>query len=220
MAPSSRGIGAARCAEHACERWQRLCRLAGGSVFAGASVAIWAPMVRASCQSNTVTPGTFHMSMAFGGRTRTFRVHVPPSYTGKRAVPLVLDLHFLGGTAGLQQYLSGFAQKSDEAGFIVVWPQGVSASWNGTVCGGAALAQNIDDVGFLRALVDQLAAIADIDHSRVYATGLSCGASMAHRLACEAADCSPRSPPSRTCSTETRASAHRHGRSRSSTSTR
>jgi len=40
---------------------------------------------------------------------------VPPSYTGTRAVPLVLDLHFVGGTVGLQQHFSGFEQKSDEA---------------------------------------------------------------------------------------------------------
>src|SRR5262245_59516269 len=165
---------------------RRLGRLAGPAMLA--LVATWAPPVRASCQSNTLTPGTFDMSMAFGGRTRTFRVHVPPSYTGRRAVPLVLDLHALGETLGLQQYLSGFAQKSDEAGFIVVWPQGVSASWNGDECCGAALAQNLDDVGFLRALVGLLAAVGNIDHSRVYATGHSNGASMAHRLACEAAD--------------------------------
>src|SRR5262249_50728892 len=137
----------------------------------------WAPPVRASCQSNTLTPGTFDMSMVFGGRTRTFRVHVPPGYTGRRAVPLVLDLHGLGLTLGVQEYVSGFAQKSDEAGFIVVWPQGVHASWNGYGCCGAALSENLDDVGFLRGLVDQLAAIGNVDHSRVYATGLSNGAS-------------------------------------------
>jgi len=129
-------------------------RLVGPAVLAGGLMAIWVPMVHASCQTNTLTPGTFDMSMAFGGTARTFRVHVPQGYTGKRAVPLVLDLHAQGETLGLQQYLSGFAQKSDEAGFIVVWPQGVHASWNGNDCCGGALAENIDDVGFLRALVD------------------------------------------------------------------
>src|SRR5262245_20820094 len=185
MVPASRAIEGAPCAERS-----RVgpCRLAGLVVLAGALAAAWTPPVGASCQSNTLTLGTFDMSMGFGGRTRTFRVHVPPSYTGKRAVPLVLDLHAPGETLGLQQYVSGFAQKSDEAGFIVVWPQGVHASWNGNDCCGGALAENIDDVGFLRALVNQLAAIADIDHSRVYATGHSTGASMAHRLGCEAAD--------------------------------
>src|SRR5262245_32344497 len=185
MAPTSRAAEEAPCA--ACSRGGPGL-LAGLVMLAGALVAAWAPPVRASCQSNTLTPGTFDMSMPFGGTTRTFRVHVPPSYTGKRAVPLVYDLHGLGNTPGLQQYLSGFAQKSDEADFIVAWPQGLHASWNGYGCCGTALSENIDDVGFLRALVHQLAAIGDIDHSRVYATGLSNGASMAHRLACEAAD--------------------------------
>src|SRR5262249_40066078 len=133
MAPSIREFGgAAHRAEYPRgSSWQRLRRLAGPAVLAGVLVGSWTPLLPASCQSNTLTPGTFDMSMAFGGTTRTFRVHVPPSYTGMRAVPLVLDLHGLGETVGVQQYVSGFAQKSDEAGFIVVWPQGLHASWNG-----------------------------------------------------------------------------------------
>src|SRR5262245_61106150 len=189
MRPASRAVEAASCAERLRGGpWRRLGRLAGHVVLVGALGAAWAAPVRASCQSNTLTPGTIDMSLEFGGRTRTFRVHVPPSYTGRRAVPMVLDLHGAGWTPGFQQLQSGFERKSDEAGFVVVWPAGVGASWNGYGCCAPALAQNVDDVGFLRALVSQLAAIANIDHSRVYATGHSNGAAMAHRLACEAAD--------------------------------
>ena len=46
----------------------------------------------------------------------------------------------------------------------------------------------VDDVGFARALVQVIAAEANIDLQRVYATGLSTGGAMSHRLACEAAD--------------------------------
>src|SRR5262245_24648855 len=131
MAPAIRAIEVASCAARSRGgRWRRpLGRVAGRALLAGTLMATWTPPVCASCRSNALTPGTFDMSMAYGGQTRTFRVHVPPSYTGKRAVPLVLDLHAPGETLGLQQYLSGFAQKSDEAGFIVVWPQGLHASW-------------------------------------------------------------------------------------------
>src|SRR5262245_66107720 len=130
MAPAIRAIEIASCAERSRGRTRRrLGRMVGAAVLAVALTATCAAPVRASCLSNTLTPGTLDMSMAYGGWTRPFRVHVPPSYTGKRAVPLVLDLHAPGETLGLQQYLSGFAQKSDEAGFIVVWPQGLHASW-------------------------------------------------------------------------------------------
>src|SRR5262249_53012809 len=146
MAPSIPEFGgAAHRAE--CPRgssWRRLRRLARPAVLAGVLVATGTPPLRASCQSNALTPGTFDMSMAFGGTPRHFRVHVPPSYTGRRAVPLVLDLHGFGLTVGLQEHFSGFAQKSDEAGFIVVWPQGLHASWNGYGCCGTALSENID----------------------------------------------------------------------------
>jgi polyhydroxybutyrate depolymerase len=47
---------------------------------------------------------------------------------------------------------------------------------------------NRDDVGFAKALVTVISTAACIDSKRVYATGMSNGGFMAHRLACEAAD--------------------------------
>src|SRR5262245_7962870 len=122
MAPTNRAVEAAPCAQRSHGGpWRRLGRWAGLAALAAALVAAWASPVAASCRSNMLTPGTFDMSMAFGGRDRMFRVHVPPSYTGRRAVPMVLDLHGAGWTPGFQQLQSGFERKSDEAGFIVVW---------------------------------------------------------------------------------------------------
>jgi polyhydroxybutyrate depolymerase len=47
---------------------------------------------------------------------------------------------------------------------------------------------NIDDVKFIRSMVDQLAQEHKIDRRRVFATGLSNGGLMSHRLAAEASD--------------------------------
>src|SRR5262245_2664876 len=146
----------------------------------------WAP-AEADCPG-TLVPGETTMSMTIGGRNRTFLVHVPPSYTGRFPVPLVLDLHGLTGTSGQQASLSGFREKSDQAGFIVVWPQGVSNSWNAYGCCGTADSQNIDDPGFLRAVVARIGQLGRINHSRVYITGLSNGGFMTYRMACEGAD--------------------------------
>src|ERR1019366_7477165 len=61
-------------------------------------------------------------------------------------------------------------------------------SWNGGVCCGYAKTYNVDDVAYVRALLNDLATIVDIDPRRVYAAGMSNGAMMAYRLAAECAD--------------------------------
>jgi polyhydroxybutyrate depolymerase len=134
--------------------------------------------------AQTLGPGDATRTMNFSGTTRTYLVHVPPSYTGAALVPLVIDYHGLTSTAEQQAAISGFKLLSDTAGFIVVHPQGIGNAWNGGICCSTAA----DDVGFTRALVARMRAEAAIDARRIYATGLSNGGAMTHRLACEAAD--------------------------------
>ena len=163
-------------------------RVVAAMLLALALTSVSTPPAQANCQSNVLTAGETNRSLTFGGRTRTYILHVPPGYTAKKPIPLVIDMHGFTSSASAQAGLSGFRQKADQAGFIVAWPQGVSNSWNAYGCCGTALSSNIDDVGFMRALVAEISNLGNIDHSRVYATGLSNGGSMSHRLACEAAD--------------------------------
>jgi len=167
---------------------RHLLRLGLASLLGTVLACAWAPRAAADCESSTLVPGDSSYVLPFAGLDRTFNVHVPASYTGLFPVPLVLDLHGFTSTNAVQAAISGFRLKSDQLGFIVVWPQGVSNSWNAFGCCGTALVQGVDDVGFLRAVVAQLSTLANIDHSRVYATGLSNGGAMSHRLACQAAD--------------------------------
>jgi len=171
--------------------WRRhslLARLGLVAILAGAGAADWARPPAADSQSSTLSPGNFTFNMTFGGQSRSFNIHVPGSYTGRFPVPLVLDLHGLSSNATQQAYISGFREKSDKVGFLVAFPQGVSNSWNAYGCCGTADSSNIDDVGFLKAVVNQIASMGNINHSRVYITGLSNGGFMTHRMACEAAD--------------------------------
>jgi polyhydroxybutyrate depolymerase len=132
---------------------------------------------------------TTTLNMQFGGLNRSFDVHVPITYDGSAPVPLVIDFHGFESTKEVQAFISGFIRKSDEEGFVVVYPQGFQNSWNaGNVCCGGAMNQNIDDVGFARAIVDKVSDLLNIDRTRVYATGLSNGGAMSHFLACKAAD--------------------------------
>ena len=62
------------------------------------------------------------------------------------------------------------------------------ATWNAGNCCGKARDEHVDDVGFLRALVADIGKRASVAPQRVYAIGMSNGAMMAYRLACEAGD--------------------------------
>src|SRR6185503_7233112 len=83
---------------------------------------------------------------------------------------------------------AGMNTKSDQAGFILVMPNGFQNSWNaGTCCGGASTSK-LDDVALFRALLAEVGKHLNVDHRRVYATGLSNGGYMSYRLACDASD--------------------------------
>ena len=132
--------------------------------------------------------GDHVISLTSGGAQRSFQLHIPATYNRQRPVPLVIDLHGLLATSNDQKGLSGQLAESDRRGFIVAWPDGLSNSWNGYNCCGDSRTNNVDDVGFPRAVVSTIKDRANIDADRVYATGLSNGANMAYRLGCEAAD--------------------------------
>jgi polyhydroxybutyrate depolymerase len=120
---------------------------------------------------------------------RSFILHVPPSYTGQTAVPLVIDMHGFTSSGAAQRGNSGWLAKSNASGFVVAWPNGVSNSFNGQgACCGTANAQNVDDVGFMKQIVFQISLRGMIDAKRVFATGLSNGGSMSQTLACQASD--------------------------------
>jgi polyhydroxybutyrate depolymerase len=132
-----------------------------------------------------LVPGDSTHMLEHGGLSRSYLLHVPPSYDGTTAVPLVLDFHGFGSYAAQQKAISGMVAVSDREGFLVVHPDGIGNAWNaGLCCPGAAP----DDVGFIRAVVAAVSAEGNVDASRVYATGLSNGGAISQRIACDAAD--------------------------------
>jgi polyhydroxybutyrate depolymerase len=119
---------------------------------------------------------------------REYLVHVPRSYDASKPTPLVLDFHGLTANAVVQALYSKMTVKADAAGFIAVHPQGVGSSWNAGICCGAAADRKVDDVAFVRGLLDQLSKELNVDPKRIYATGISNGAMFSQRLACELSD--------------------------------
>jgi polyhydroxybutyrate depolymerase len=88
----------------------------------------------------------------------------------------------------VQLNFSGLGPIADAQGFILALPEGVQASWNSGNCCGDAFVNSVDDVGFVRAVVADVSSRLCVDEARIYATGMSNGGFMAHRLACDAAD--------------------------------
>jgi polyhydroxybutyrate depolymerase len=129
--------------------------------------------------------GENQRGLPFGGLPRSYLVHVPRGYDGATPVPLVVDIHGLSSNADQQRALSGMRTVSDAEGFLVVYPEGWHNAWNANLCCGNT---EVDDVGFIRAVVAAVSAEANIDPRRIYATGLSNGGAMSQRLACDAAD--------------------------------
>ena len=145
--------------------------------------------------SPSLPAGESERSLTHAGRERSYILYVPSSVNWSEPVPLVFVFH--GGTGNGQnaQLMSGFDQAADEHGFLVVYPNGTGRisddkilTWNSGTCCGYALQENVDDVGFVRTMVADLQAQVNIDPKRIYATGLSNGAMMSHRLACDASD--------------------------------
>ncbi len=126
-------------------------------------------------------------SLDHDGLKRTYALFVPASWNADHPVPLVLALHGARGDARVMQYLTQFNPIADREGFLLAYPEGLDKQWNdgrNAVFGHPSHA-NVDDVGFIHELVDRLCAEYNVDRTRIYVTGVSNGAMMCHRLACE-----------------------------------
>lgn len=115
---------------------------------------------------------------------RSYLLHVPANLTGT-SVPLLLNLHGYGEPAALEESQSGWSRYADTHNFIVAYPVGLARfpsvpSWD--------WAQGSEDVAFLRSVVADIASTSCVDPARVHASGISNGALMSLRLACDAAD--------------------------------
>jgi polyhydroxybutyrate depolymerase len=120
-------------------------------------------------------------SFDFDGRLRNYMVYLPTNYTGTINFPLVIHLHSGGWTAQQDMNYIKLNQVADSCGFIVVYPSAIDKAWNS----GGRPAPDVDDVGFINALIDIISDRYRIDLERIYACGYSRGGFMAYTLACQ-----------------------------------
>jgi polyhydroxybutyrate depolymerase len=169
----------------------------GASALPGASATPVAalPLATSSgrqpvCAGRTPQPSNTTWKVKVEGTERAFIVHVPKTYDPEKPTPLVLNFHGFTMTPKLEDWLTDMSAKADAAGFIVVYPEGTGskASFNAGICCGDAARDNVDDIAFTKTMLDSLEANLCVDSRRVFATGMSNGGFMAHRLACELSD--------------------------------
>jgi len=137
-------------------------------------------------QTTHVSPSPTNVGyLSIGSIQRVYVTYRPPSAAAHSSLPLVIALHGYTVGATWMETNTHFDQLADQDGFEVVYPQGEGNAWNAGRCCGHASG---DDVAFIRAVIDELTAHGDVDRTRVYVAGMSNGAFMAQRLACELAD--------------------------------
>ena len=137
-------------------------------------------------------PGDHEFALTVQKLRRGYLVHVPPQAAAGKPMPVVLNFHGGGAHAAEQKRYSRMDEAAARDGYIAVYPNGSSGingrllTWNAGTCCGPAAELRVDDVGFVVALLEDLARRTPIDAARVYATGLSNGSMMAYRVAAEA----------------------------------
>lgn len=128
------------------------------------------------------------------GRNRFFKVHLPLGYTVQKEYPVVFVFHGGGGNPDNIEKTTDFSTKADKEGFIVVYPYGTGSfpkkllTWNTWDCCGYADKKNIDDVSFIKKVLEIIKTKYSVNQNMIFATGLSNGGMMCYLLACEMPD--------------------------------
>jgi len=125
-----------------------------------------------------------------GPSDRRARLIAPSTVTAP--APLLVLLHGYGANAALQDAYLGVSRQAASRGLYVLLPEGTTDAsgkqfWNAPGCCDFA-PTGVDDVAYLRDLVDEAIAVRPIDPDRVYFFGHSNGGFMSYHLGCVLSD--------------------------------
>lgn len=159
------------------------------SLFLAIRKTVWVLTagIASSAAIGQVATNPMRQELVSSGVERYYLLHVPADYDGE-AIPLVLNFHGSLRVPEDQVEASDFGTIADREGFAVAYPAGAFASGNMQRSWNADVEDGVDDVQFVRDIVEDVATRLNIDRSRIYATGFSGGGRMSSRLACELSD--------------------------------
>lgn len=144
-----------------------------------------------------VASGLYTQSLEVKGQKRYYKLYVPKKFDQKKSYALVFALHGGGGDMNIQSNDEYYKQISvaDKNDYVVIIPNGYSpfpsgklATWNAGNCCGNARDLNIDDISFFKAMIEKTKNQIQIDSKKIFTSGMSNGAMMSYRLACEMSD--------------------------------
>lgn len=134
----------------------------------------------------TVKNGEFD----FEESNRTYEIHFPSNYcSSSDEYPLIIYLHSYTADFEWGKSYTAIQNIATAEGFILVGPEAIDETWNSGIGDNPEIdAPDVDDVGFINALIDTLINKYNIDPDRVYSCGFSNGANMSFKLACQLSD--------------------------------
>ena len=155
---------------------------------AGSGGAAMAPLPSCSSEADELTAGTTREMVMVDGVARSYWLTVPTGYDKATPAPLLIELHGLGldGQAMMDPMFSSWGAVTERESIVHVRPDGIDAAWNVGPC--CTRERTVDDLGFVRAIVERVTSQGCIDRTRVYASGYSMGGGMSHYLGCHASD--------------------------------
>ena len=155
------------------------------------------PFLSTGIEGVITKPGDYILSLIHNELYRFYKVHIPASYSPNKPHPVLFSFHGGGGDMTIQSNDKFYKliSKSEKEGFVIVFPNGFSklksgklATWNAGNCCGDARDQNIDDIGFVKAILLELKNKISVDEKKIFSIGMSNGAMMSYRLACQMSD--------------------------------
>lgn len=126
------------------------------------------------------------------GLERSYYLYTPGAHTRDRPMPLLLAFHGGVGQGDTMAAKTGFNDLADREDFLVVYPNGIDlgaigGQWNDGR-NTPEVHPEIDDVAFVRAVIEDVEKLRNVDRKRIYVTGGSNGGFFAQRLGCEMAN--------------------------------
>ena len=124
------------------------------------------------------------------GRRADPRFRAAPARGAIDGMPLVIVLHgnHPDATGQMMRDWTTFDEQAGAFGFAVAYPDGIGGCWADGRGVTTADEAGVDDVAFLRALIDTVAGRHGTHLDRTVVAGMSNGAFMAHRIALEASE--------------------------------
>lgn len=161
------------------------------------SEQIWTQMFDRTIRfpDHTGTNGTLHRNESiasmkliettkdFSGGARRWLTYLPSNYdalvAGGQRLPVLFSFHGRNGSARYQSLITDWNTVAEEKGFIVVYPQGIGATW------AVPMDPNARDLRFFLDLLAHIQATYAVDNTRLFLNGSSMGTAMTNRIAVE-----------------------------------